>query len=217
MRPASPAEAFLDAAERGLRREPPVWPDAIGPPRGDHAIDLRHGWDPEATPPRRAAVLVPVIRRQDGDAHLLFTERAAGLRQHSGQISFPGGKMDPGETPLEAALREAEEEIGLDPALVRPLGYLDGYLSGTGFFIVPMVGLLEGAPPLALNPAEVASAFEVPLGFVLDAANHAVHTRRWQGGERQHYAMPFGDHYIWGVTAGILRNLHERLTLPWSG
>lgn len=209
----SSAESFLDAAARGLRPDPPVWDGATGRPGGDHALDVQFAPD-GGLQPRAAAVLVPVIRSRGGEARLLFTERAAGLRDHSGQIAFPGGKVDAGETPLEAALREAEEEIGLDRRLVRPLGYLDGYLSGTGFFIVPLVGLVEAEPALALNPVEVASAFEVPLGFVLDAANHAVHTRPWQGGTRRYYAMPFGDRYIWGVTAGILRNLCERLGPP---
>jgi 8-oxo-dGTP pyrophosphatase MutT (NUDIX family) len=155
-----------------------------------------------------------VLARPDG-VTVLFTERAAHLRDHSGQIAFPGGKIDPADpSPLAAALREAEEEIGLDRAFVRPLGYLDHYLSGTGFLVTPVVGLVRPQAPLHLNPNEVADAFEVPLDFLVDVANHALHSREWRGRQRRYYAIPFGDRYIWGVTAGIVRNLSERLASP---
>jgi 8-oxo-dGTP pyrophosphatase MutT (NUDIX family) len=161
--------------------------------------------------PRTAAVLVPVIEYQAGPS-LLLTERATGLSSHSGQIAFPGGRMDPEDaSPVETALREAEEEIGLDRGYVRPLGYLDPYLSSSNYFVLPVVAAVRPGAPLAPNPTEVAEVFEVPLAFLMDEANHELHAREWRGGIRQYYAMPFGRRYIWGVTAGILRNMYERL------
>ena len=142
---------------------------------------------------------------------MLLTLRAAHLRSHSGQVAFPGGKIDRGETPAETALREAEEEIGLAPGLVEPLGWLDPYLTGTGFRVAPLVALIDPAFAPRLNPDEVADAFETPFAFLMDAANHRLQERQWRGRTRKFYAMPYGERYIWGVTAGILRNLYERL------
>ncbi len=157
-----------------------------------------------------AAVLVPVVARPAG-VTLLLTKRADALRQHSGQIAFPGGKIDPGETPLQAALREADEEIGLRPLHVTPLGVLDPYLSSTGFRITPVVAMVRTDFALALNPGEVDEAFEVPLSFLLDAANYRVESREWKGKARSYYAIPYGERYIWGVTAGIIRRFYERV------
>lgn len=162
---------------------------------------------------RRAAVLVPIVDRPEG-ATVLLTRRSAQLRDHSGQIAFPGGKIDPSDADAVAtALREAEEEIGLSRRFVRPLGYLDPYLSSTGFRILPVLGLVTPGFDLAIDPGEVDIAFEVPLGFLMDPGNHRRHSREWQGMTRHYLAMPFGEHYIWGVTAGILRNLYEKLYL----
>jgi 8-oxo-dGTP pyrophosphatase MutT (NUDIX family) len=120
--------------------------------------------------------------------------------------------MDPHElSPVETALREAEEEIGLERRFVRTLGFLDNYLSGTGYLVVPVVGLVRPGFSLTLNTHEVTEAFEVPLAFLLDPSNHELHAREWRGAIRQYYAIPFGERYIWGVTAGILRNLYVRL------
>lgn len=180
------------------------------PARGDHQLAPGLGAG-EAGTHRPAAVLVPVVARE-GEAMVLLTQRASHLRDHSGQIAFPGGKIDAGDpSPLETALREAEEEIGLPRRLVQPLGYLDPYLSGTGFRILPVVAMVEPVYALSLNPDEVDAAFEVPLGFLMTEANHQRHAREWKGSLRHYYAMPYEDHYIWGVTAGILRNLFERL------
>jgi 8-oxo-dGTP pyrophosphatase MutT (NUDIX family) len=195
-----------------LRAEPPGWLEVPANPRGDHMHD------PEPIlpfviggPPRPAAVLVPVVLHADEPA-ILFTERSTGLREHSGQIAFPGGKMDTNDpSPLATALREAEEEIGLAPGEVTPLGYLDAYLSTTNYLILPVVGLVRPPVRLALNPAEVASTFEVPLRFLMDPGHHQMHSKEWKGRERRYYAMPYGERYIWGVTAGIVRNLYERL------
>jgi 8-oxo-dGTP pyrophosphatase MutT (NUDIX family) len=203
--------AILARVRAGLRPEPPGPQDPTSNPRGDHDLEPDVLEAALARPPRLAAVLVPLVPRGDA-VTVLFTQRAAHLRDHSGQIAFPGGKIDPGDpSPLAAALREAEEEIGLPRHAVRPLGYLDPYLSGTGFLVTPVVGLVAPETGLRLNPDEVADAFEVPLDFLLDVANHALHSREWRGRQRRYYAIPFGDRYIWGVTAGIVRNLYERL------
>ncbi len=155
-------------------------------------------------------MLVPVIAR--GDVTLLFTQRTDHLPAHAGQIAFPGGKMDDGDDgPVATALREAHEEIGLDPALVEPLGLLDPYRTGTGYLITPVVALIEPGFRLSLNRNEVVDAFEVPLAFLMDARNHQTHGRVIGGRERRFHAMPYGERFIWGATAGILKNMHERL------
>lgn len=212
-------EVFLARAATRLRPEPPGPLDPKSNPRGDHSLQD----DPAllaailAKPPREAAVLVPVVPRPEG-VTVLLTERAAHLRDHSGQVAFPGGKIDRADpSPLAAALREAEEEIGLPRARVRPLGYLDPYLSGTGFLVTPVVGLVGLPVALALNPDEVADAFEVPLALLLDPARYELRSREWKGRQRSFYAVPYGARTIWGVTAGILRNLCDRLSSDAEG
>jgi 8-oxo-dGTP pyrophosphatase MutT (NUDIX family) len=208
----SPAAAFTARALSRLRPEPPGFLDRRSDLKGDHALDPESWPDLESqAPPRIAGVLVPVVAHPDGLA-VLLTRRAAHLRHHGGQIAFPGGRMDPDDaSPLDTALREAEEEIGLDRCHVRPLGYLDAYLSGTNFFVVPALGLVEPGFTLEMNPGEVSATFEVPLAFLMNPAHHELHARAWKTGVRTYYAMPFRERYIWGVTAGILRNMHERL------
>lgn len=175
---------------------------------GDH--DLDGGPTPTAWL-RPAAVLVPVIAHQTV-ATVLLTLRPHGMRDHSGQIAFPGGKIDASDaSPRAAALREAEEEIGLSRESVTPIGYLDPYVTGTGFIVVPTVATVTPRFRLALDPREVVEAFEVPLAFLMDPENHERRTRDLGGRRRQFYAMPFEDRFIWGVTAGILRNLYDRL------
>jgi 8-oxo-dGTP pyrophosphatase MutT (NUDIX family) len=159
---------------------------------------------------RPAAVLVPIIDRSEPT--VLLTLRTAELASHAGQVAFPGGKIDPAdESPVAAALREAREETGLPPTLIEPIGYLDLYLTFSGFRILPTVARVKPDFSLALNPREVTEAFEVPLKFLMTPANHQRKTRDWNGFARDYYAIPYQNRYIWGITAGILRNLYERV------
>jgi 8-oxo-dGTP pyrophosphatase MutT (NUDIX family) len=161
-------------------------------------------------PIRPAAVLVPIVDHPEPT--VLLTQRAQHLPDHPGQVSFPGGKIDKGDAdPRASAVREAEEEIGLDRAHVDPLGYLDLYMTTLGYRIVPVVARVKPGFSLKLNVSEVDAAFEVPLSFLMDQNNVQRHSREWQGMTRHYYAFTFGERYIWGVTAGILRNLHERI------
>jgi 8-oxo-dGTP pyrophosphatase MutT (NUDIX family) len=175
---------------------------------GDEVWDLRSDQS-ELTP---AAVLIPIIRRESG-LTVLFTQRASHLADHAGQISFPGGRTEPQDPTMEeTALREMEEEIGLDRGRVAVLGRLPDYFTGTGFRVTPVVGWIEPEFSLAPDPFEVAEVFEVPLAFLLDPANHQEKSGVWQGRERQYYAMPYQSYYIWGATAGMLRSLYMALT-----
>ena len=205
------AEELVGLAQAKLRRDPPALGDRIRRPRGDHDLQKEPVVIPEEASAVPAAVLVPIVLRPEGPT-VLLTQRAATLRRHSAQIAFPGGRVDAVDgSPVVTALRETEEEIGLPRERVRMLGFLDAYLTGTGYRIVPVVATVEPPFTLTLNPHEVDAAFETPLAFLLDPANHQRHGREWQGRIRTYYAMPFGDHYIWGATAGMIRNLYERL------
>jgi 8-oxo-dGTP pyrophosphatase MutT (NUDIX family) len=158
-----------------------------------------------------AAVLVPLFEH-NGEVHVQLVRRPETMRNHGGQVAFPGGKIDPGdESPVAAALREAREEVGLSPTLIEPLGYLDLYLTFSGFRILPTLARVRPDFTLTLNPREVTETFEVPLDFLMRPENHQRHSREWKGIEREYYAVPFGDRYIWGITAGIVRNLYDRI------
>jgi 8-oxo-dGTP pyrophosphatase MutT (NUDIX family) len=178
--------------------------------RGDPDLDPAMWEEAGVKATRPASVLIPVIDR--AEPMVLLTLRTPHLTSHAGQVAFPGGKIDPDDrTPLDAALREAEEEIGLDRSLVDPIGYLDLYLTFTGFRILPLVARVNASYALSLNPSEVADAFEVPLAFLMSAENHERRSSVWKGINRQYYAMPYQERMIWGVTAGIVRNLYERI------
>lgn len=200
------ADAFRAVARARLAPQP-IHPAISGP----SDFDLNPG--AELSPGvalRAAAVLVGVVARSP--LTVLLTERTAHLSDHAGQIAFPGGRIEESDSgPLAAALREANEEIGLDPGYVEPLGYLAPYRTGTGFMITPVVALLSPGFELTPDPAEVADTFEAPLSFLMDTSNHRIESRVWRGAERRFYAMPYEQRYIWGATAGILKSLHRSL------
>ena len=184
-----------------------VFDDGHGEP-ADHLIsDERFA---KGTP-RPAAVLIPVTDRpQPG---VILTKRPDALRSHPGQVAFPGGKIDLGETPVEAALREAEEELAMARHHVRVIGATDNYVTGTGFDITPVLGVIPPDLPLVPNPGEVESWFEVPLSHLFDTANYAEQSVWWGGAERRYFEMHYEGYRIWGVTAGIIANLAQRLRL----
>jgi 8-oxo-dGTP pyrophosphatase MutT (NUDIX family) len=177
-------------------------------------FDLNPDAPRQNLPLRPAAVLIPVVDHADGPT-LLLTRRSDSLASHTGQIAFPGGRLDPGETVVQAALREAVEEVGLSFEHVEPLGLSDAYETVTGFLVTPVVAWVRPGFTLTTDPHEVADAFETPWDFLMDEANHRREfydapdgTRRW------FWAMPWGERYIWGATAGMLRSLWGRLHDP---
>lgn len=208
-------EEFRSLAMRRLDREPS---EAVFDPRTGRAWG-RGDWDlnPELLadfavmpPARPAAVLFGIVAREE--LTVLLTQRTHSLRTHAGQIAFPGGRVEPDDGgPVEAALRESIEEIGLDPKFVEPLGFLDGYRTGTGFTVAPVVAIIQPGFELTPDPREVDDVFEVPLSFLMNEVNHQKHSRDWKGRQRFYYAMPYGERYIWGATAGMIRNLQQRL------
>lgn len=214
------ADPFTEPGFRALAREglDAAPSPAIFDPRSGRALGPSD-WDlnPELKgdlavmgPPRPAAVLVPIVLRER--LTVMLTQRSQDMPSHPGQISFPGGKVEECDTsPLACALREAREEIGLPSANVEPLGYLDSYRTGTGFQISPVVAFVRPGFEAKVDPREVVEIFEVPLAFLMDTANHQKHSREWRGRQRSFYAMPYEGHYIWGATAGMLKNLHQRL------
>lgn len=201
--PAVPLPAQTPRALRQRFAQPPQWqPEAMQEKRWIHK------------PPSDASVLVPIVLREQPT--VLLTVRSARLSSHSGQVAFPGGKRDPQDVSAEAtALREAQEEIGLEPQNVEVLGRLPTYVTGSSFVITPVVGLVHPQSSYFPNPGEVSDLFEVPLSFLLNPAHHERHAMLWQGVEREWFAMPYQDgeqqRYIWGATAGMLRNLYRFL------
>ena len=201
--PAVPLGAQTAQALRTRFAQPPQWsPEYMSEKR----FTTRE--------PSDAAVLVPIVLREQPT--VLLTVRSAKLSTHSGQVAFPGGKRDPQDVSAEAtALREAHEEVGLAPKNVEVLGRLPVYVTGTAFNITPVVALVHPQPSYFPNPGEVADLFEVPLSFLLNPAHHERHAMQWQGVDREWFAMPYQDgeqqRYIWGATAGMLRNLYRFL------
>ena len=218
MRKAEPvavnsAEFFARSQARLNFEVPPglVDPNII-PKSGDQGTDRMLEIIAREQPVRPAAVLIPVVDHPEPT--VLLTQRAAHLNEHAGQIAFPGGKIDATDaSPLDTALREAWEEIGLPREFVEPIGYLDLYGTGFGFRILPTVARVKPGFKLKINEGEVNDAFEVPLEFLMNPDNHQIHSKEFRGMERSYYAMPFAERYIWGATAGILRVLYERIYL----
>ena len=206
---------FFDRARARLSFDVPpglVDPNII-PESGDPGTDRMLEIIAREQPIRPAAVLIPVVDHPQPT--VLLTQRAGHLADHAGQIAFPGGKVDATDaSPLDAALREAREEIGLDRAFVDPIGYLDLYGTGFGFRILPTVARVRPGFTLNINRSEVDDAFEVPLAFLMNPVNHQIHSKEFRGMERTYYAMPYAERYIWGATAGILRILYERICQP---
>ncbi len=163
--------------------------------------------------PRAAAVLIPVVERpnSEGGPTVILTQRPDAMRKHPGQVAFPGGQIDPGENAVEAALREADEELALDPAQVRIIGATDRYVTGTGFEVTPVLGVVPPGLPLKPNPAEVEAWFEAPLSVLLDRESWSRNTIFWKGADRTYYEMEWDGFHIWGVTAAIIVNLSRRL------
>lgn len=176
------------------------------PPHDLLSGDLIEGIEGE---PRQAAVLVAITDRPDPG--LILTQRREHLRNHAGQVAFPGGRIDEGEDAVAAALREAQEELGLSPALVRLLGEADPYHTVTGYWVKPVVGVIPPDLELAANPAEVADWFEAPLDFVLNPANQRQMTAEYRGRFRHYYQIDWQDRHIWGATAAMLVNLTKRI------
>jgi 8-oxo-dGTP pyrophosphatase MutT (NUDIX family) len=193
-----------------LLHEPPQLP--LIPTRGDYDLNPqnRPKTKPDLTP---AAVLLPLVLRDEPT--VLLTQRTDTLSRHAGQVAFPGGRADPGDISLvETALRETQEETGIEPAFVTVAGFLDAYETGTGFAILPVVGILSAGFALAPQISEVAKIFEVPLAFLLDPANRVKQSREFQGTQRAFYSYTYEGHYIWGATAAMLINFGERISAP---
>ncbi len=177
-------------------------------PHGDW--DLMRAGPPPVDTLTPAAVLMAIS--DEPTPQLLFTRRTAHLKRHAGQVAFPGGRQDPGDSDaVAAALREAEEEVAMPRHLVEVLGTLDPYRTGTGFLVTPVVGVVPPGVPLRADPGEVDALFHVPLAHVLDPANHERHSGQWQGQTRHYWAIRHADHYIWGATAGMIVGLAQRL------
>ena len=200
------ARRFYERAAERLLAAPSAGDGAAA---GDHLLNPSFAEDATSRL-RDAAVLIPVVAQPRPT--VLFTQRTIDLRSHAGEISFPGGKIDASdEGPAAAALREAEEEIGLQPESREVIGYLDTYLSRTGYRIFPVVARVAPDYQLTINRAEVADVFPVPLSFLLDGANYRRGNRNLGGRQAHFYEIPYGERYIWGVTAGIVRTLYDRM------
>ena len=214
--PAVPTAFLQPEALKARFAQPPVWQPEV----------VRENFTSDRLP-AQAAVLVPIVMRghQAASPTVLLTRRAAHMKTHSGQIAFPGGKVDPEDANMQAtALREAEEDVGLAARHVQVIGELPVYITGTSFWVTPVIGLVSPDFELRLNADEVADVFEVPLSFLMNPANHRRHAFEWQGSQRQWFSMPYEErrtasngevqaveHFIWGATAGMLRNFYRFL------
>ncbi len=208
------SEALKRSIGACIRPEPSPPRTPQRPPTGDYDLNPAYrAHEPQTRASLRpAAVLVPIVLHE-AEATVLLTQRTDHLHHHAGQVSFPGGRVEKQDANvIETALRETEEEIGLGRGHVEIAGYLDDYETGTGFRVTPVVGFVRPGFRLTLDAFEVAEAFEVPFGFLMDPENHQQQSGFWNGRERRYHAMPYGDYYIWGATAGMLMNLYRRYT-----
>jgi 8-oxo-dGTP pyrophosphatase MutT (NUDIX family) len=211
---SSPEELAARIAEKnyallrtGLLSEAPEF--KVHPARSDYDFNPEFRRPPGEIKLTPAAVLMPIIAKPVPT--VLLTQRTQTLARHAGQVSFPGGRVDDtDESPRATALRETHEETGITSNFVTVAGYMEGYETGTGFAILPVVGVVKEGFTLMPNPAEVNEIFEVPLSFLLDPKNRERQSREWQGRKREFYAFNYGSHYIWGATAAILVNFAER-------
>ncbi|GAB3630245.1 DNA mismatch repair protein MutT [Pandoraea terrae] len=205
--PSVPAARLTAQALRDRLAHPPVWTPEAGAPEIVPKLPFS---------PRAAAVLVPIVMRPHGMT-VLLTRRTQHLTNHAGQVSFPGGSSEPEDTtPVATALRESREEIGLDADAVEVIGSMPDYVTGTGFRVAPVVGLVRPPFDLVADTHEVAEIFEVPLDFLMNPAHHQIRVFNYLVGERRFYAMPYprpagGEYFIWGATAGMLRNFYRLL------
>jgi 8-oxo-dGTP pyrophosphatase MutT (NUDIX family) len=195
-----------------LEAHDPAHADARGGPiTSDFDLGKAYGPGEVDIPLTPAAVLIALVERDHG-LSVILTRRSDTLRRHTGQVALPGGRRDPGETPWQTALREAHEEIGLEPRFVSVVGLSTPYRTGTGYLITPVVGFVRPGFTLVANPDEVADIFETPFGFLMDPTNLEEHERELPSGEkRRFYAYTHEDRFIWGATAGMLRALYDRL------
>ena len=212
--PASIGQRIVSGGVELLRSrllaEPPVLP--LIPKRGDYDLNPQNR-PAEKIDLKPAAVLLPLVLRQE--PHVLLTQRTHHLTRHAGQVAFPGGRADANDISLvETALRETQEETGIDPAFVTVAGFLDAYETGTGYAILPVVGILSDGFALSPHAVEVAEIFEVPLAFLLDPGNRQQQSREFQGRMRSFYSFTYEGHYIWGATAAMLLNFAERISAP---
>jgi 8-oxo-dGTP pyrophosphatase MutT (NUDIX family) len=206
--PAVSAERLTAAALRRRFANPPPWQPETRADGRDATIQVR----------AEASVLVPLVEHADGALHVLLTQRTAHLKAHAGQISFPGGRAEPSDADAVAtALREAQEEVGLEPSRVQVIGALPAYTTITAFRVTPVVALLSAPYALRIDPFEVAEAFEVPLAWLMTPAHHRHHRIELDGAPRQFLSMPWTaagsqrEYFIWGATAAMLRNLYRFL------
>ena len=204
--------ALKDVLNRARHMHPPEHPLAPDVPLvGAHILTPDWHGGADEPPPREAAVLLALGRSATGELSVILTERAAHLSAHAGQVALPGGKLEAGETPSQAALREAQEEVHLPPSAVSPIGVAEGYLTRTGFIVIPVLGLIKSPAVLRPDPSEVADIFIAPWQRVMDAAHRRELSHHFEGRPRRFYEIMVGDKRVWGVTAGIFKHVSDRL------